>query len=141
MSNGPDAQLPGSAHRAFACFVPTEPERVWEALTDASRTSAYLYGLAAHSTWEIDAPIEFQSEEDHSLIGRVVCVQQHRRLSYLVQAGPDDPPTYLTWMTRASPGGATVRLYIDEIECADDEEGAEDIWLPVLTALQQHLSN
>ena len=57
-----------------------------------------------------------------------------------MQASPDDPPTYLTWLTRPSPGGVTVRLYIDEIECGDDEEGAEDVWLPVLTALQQHLS-
>jgi uncharacterized protein YndB with AHSA1/START domain len=144
MSNSPEARLRGSAHRAFACFVPAEPERVWEALTDAGHTSAYLYGLAAHSTWEIDAPIDFlplgQSDERSSLTGRVVCVQQHRRLSYFVQASPDDPPTYLTWLTRPSPGGVTVRLYIDEIECGDDEEGAEDVWLPVLTALQQHLS-
>ena len=144
MSNSPEARLRGSAHRAFACFVAADPERVWEALTNARHTSAYLYGLAAHSTWEVDAPIDFQPQEqsgDHdSLIGRVVCVQQHRRLSYFVQAGPDDPPTYLTWLTRPSPGGVTVRLYIDEIECGDDEEGAEDVWLPVLTALQQHLS-
>jgi uncharacterized protein YndB with AHSA1/START domain len=160
MSNSPEARLTGSAHRAFACFVAADPERVWEALTNARHTSAYLYGLAAHSTWEVDAPIDFQAAgrfdgqgEGHgdgqsreqfgdqgSLIGRVVCVQRHRRLSYFVQAGPDDPPTYLTWLTRPSPGGATVRLYIDEIECGDDEEGAEDVWLPVLTALQQHLS-
>jgi uncharacterized protein YndB with AHSA1/START domain len=144
MPNGSEARLRGSAHRAFSCFVPAEPERVWEALTDARHTSAYLYGLAAHSTWEIDAPIEFQageqSGEQGSLVGRVVCVQQHRRLSYFVQAGPDDPPTYLTWLTRPSPGGVTVRLYIDEIECGDDEEGAEDVWLPVLTALQRHLA-
>jgi uncharacterized protein YndB with AHSA1/START domain len=164
MANAPEARLRGSAHRAFACFIPAEPEQVWEALTDARHTSAYLYGLAAHSTWEVDAPIDFQAAgqaeehsagqaEEHSeeqsegqaggqgsLIGRVVCVQRHCRLSYFLQAGPDDPPTYLTWLTRPSPGGVTVRLYIDEIECGDDEEGAEDVWLPVLTALQQHLS-
>lgn len=168
MPNSPEARLRGSSHRAFACFVPAEPERVWAALTEARHTSAYLYGLAAHSTWEVDAPIDFlpadpsgnqagdqagnqgwdqtgdqlgeQLTEQGSLIGRVVCVQRHRRLSYLVQAGPDDPPTYLTWLTRPSPGGVTVRLYIDEIECGDDEESAEDVWLPVLTALQQHLS-
>jgi uncharacterized protein YndB with AHSA1/START domain len=140
MAIDPDAHLPGSAHRAFACFVPAEPARVWEALTDPRHTAAYLYGLAAHSTWEVDAPIDFRSDEPRTLIGRVVCVHENRRLSYLVQAGPDDPPTYLTWLTRASPGGATVRLYVDEIECADDEEDAEDIWLPVLTALQRHLA-
>src|SRR5258708_15759651 len=139
MSNSPEARLRGSAHRAFACFVAADPEQVWEALTDARRTSAYLYGLAAHSTWEVDAPIDFQavgksdpefegrSDEQFgdqgSLIGRVVCVQQHRRLSYFVQASPDDPPTDLTWLTRPSPGGVTVRLYIDEIACVDDDEG------------------
>jgi uncharacterized protein YndB with AHSA1/START domain len=126
--------------QAFACFVAADPARVWAALTDAQSTSAFMYGLAASSTWEIDAPIEFQSVGDAALTGRVVCVQPQRRLSYLVQAGPDDPPVYLTWLIRPSPGGVTVRLHVDEIEYPDDAEEAEEIWLPMLAALQRTLS-
>ncbi len=110
-------------------------------MTEAQNTGAYLYGLSAQSTWEIDAPIEFQSVGDSALTGRVVCVQPHRRLSYFVQAGPDDPPVYLTWLIRPSPGGVTIRLHVDEIEYPDDAEEAEDVWLPVLAALQRTVTS
>ena len=131
---------PSSMPRSFACFVAADPARVWAALTDARHTGAFMYGLEATSTWEIDAPIEFQSVGDSALSGRVVCVQPHRRLSYFVQAGPDDPAVYLTWLIRPSPGGVTIRLHVDEIEYPDDNEEAEDVWLPMLAALQRTLS-
>jgi uncharacterized protein YndB with AHSA1/START domain len=126
--------------RSFACFAAADPARVWAALTDHRNTGAFMYGLQARSTWEIDAPIDFQSVGDSALSGRVVCVQPHRRLSYFVQAGPDDPPVYLTWLIRPSPGGVTIRLHVDEIEYPDDDEEAEDVWLPMLAALQRTLT-
>jgi hypothetical protein len=43
---------------------------------------------------------------------------------------------YLTWRLRLAPGGCTVRLEVDEPDCAGSAEDAEDIWLPVLAALQ-----
>jgi len=43
---------------------------------------------------------------------------------------------YLTWLLRPSPGGCAVRLEVDEVEHPDSAEDAEDIWLPVLAALQ-----
>ncbi len=67
-------------------------------------------------------------------------MQAQRRLSYLVQASPGDPPVYLTWLIRPSPGGVTIRLHVDEIEYPDDEDEAEDIWLPMLAALQRTLT-
>jgi hypothetical protein len=62
------------------------------------------------------------------------------RLSYVLQSGPYDPPTYLTWLIRPTPGGCTIRLEIDEVDNADSRQDAEDVWLPVLAALQ-HLLN
>jgi hypothetical protein len=53
---------------------------------------------------------------------------------------PHDPPTYLTWLIRQTPGGCTIRLEIDEVDSTDSREDAEDVWLPVLAALQ-HLLN
>ena len=53
---------------------------------------------------------------------------------YLLRSGPHDPPTFLTWQLRATPGGTTLRLQIDEIEGSSDDD-AEDTWLPVLAAL------
>jgi uncharacterized protein YndB with AHSA1/START domain len=64
----------------------------------------------------------------------VLRAEPPRQLSYLLRSGPEDPPTFLTWQLRATPGGTTVRLQIDEIEGSSDED-AEDTWLPVLAAL------
>jgi hypothetical protein len=43
---------------------------------------------------------------------------------------------YLTWLLRPAPGGCTVHLETDEVDHADSPQDAEDIWLPVLAALQ-----
>jgi uncharacterized protein YndB with AHSA1/START domain len=124
----------------FAAYVRARPELAWTALTDADQTAAYLYGLAAHSTWIPGAPIGFCLGDRTELTGRVLHAQRPERLSYVLQSAPHDPPTYLTWLIRQAPGGCTIRLEIDEVDNADSREDAEDVWLPVLAALQ-HLLN
>jgi len=124
----------------FAAYVRARPELAWTALTDADQTAAYLYGLAAHSTWIPGAPIGFCLGDRTELTGRVLHAQRPERLSYVLQSAPHDPPTYLTWRIRPAPGGCTIRLEIDEVDNADSREDAEDVWLPVLAALQ-HLLN
>ena len=74
------------------------------------------------------------------LVGRVLCAQPYRRLSYFLRSGPEDPATYLTWQLRSCPGGSTVHLHVDHAELADTDEDAEDTWLPVLAALQALLA-
>jgi uncharacterized protein YndB with AHSA1/START domain len=144
---GTDDTEAGQTPRGFACVahvfaahVRADPELVWTALTDPGQTAVYLYGLAAHSTWVPGDPIEFRLGDRVELSGRVVRVQCHERLSYLLRSGPHDPPVYLTWLLRPTPGGCTVRLAIDEVDSADTSEDAEDIWLPVLAALQRLLN-
>lgn len=126
--------------RTFACYTPVEPARVWTALTDATRTPAYLYGLSLHSTWARDASIRAHHDCHPALSGRVLCARPGERLSYFLHAGPGDLPVYLTWLIRPSPGGCTVRLEIDEVDRTDATDEAEDIWLPVLAALQKLLA-
>jgi len=138
LDGGLPARPPGP--REFACHTPADPARVWAALTSASQTSRYLYGLAAHSSWEPDAPIDVQHDGRTQLTGRVLCARPYERLSYLLQAGPEDPRVYLTWLIRPRTGGCTIELQIDEIDAADSAEDAEDTWLPVLAALQQLLA-
>lgn len=134
-----------SGMHSFRCFTPVDPSRVWTALTDGRETGRYLHGLVADSTWCPDAPIHFrtapiQSTCRSSLVGRVLCAQPHRRLSYLLSSGPEDPATYLTWQLRPCPGGSMVHLQVDRAECADTDEEAENTWLPVLAGLQTLLS-
>jgi hypothetical protein len=66
----------------------------------------------------------------------VLYARRRERLSYLLQAGPGDPPVYLTWLLRSALGGCTVRLEIDQVDHADSPRDAEDVWLPVLGGLQ-----
>jgi uncharacterized protein YndB with AHSA1/START domain len=126
----------GCVAHVFAAHVRADPGLVWTALTDPGQTAAYLHGLGAHSTWVPGDPIEFRLGDRVELTGRVLHVQCHERLSYLLRSGPHDPPAYLTWRLRPAPGGCTVRLEIDEVDAADSPEEAEDTWLPVLAALQ-----
>ena len=124
------------ATHVFAAHVRADPGLVWRALTEPGQSAAYLYGLAAHSTWVPGEQIEFRLDDHVELIGTVVHARCRERLSYLLQAGPDDPPVYLTWLVRPAAGGCTVRLEIDEVDAADSQKDAEDVWLPVLAALQ-----
>ena len=128
------------ATHTFACFTTAAPDQVWAALTGAGGTAGYLYGLVARSSWLPGDDIHFQTVTCPavmpSLTGRVLHVQPPCRLSYLLQIGPEDPPVYLTWQLRSCPGGSTVQLRVDETEGADSDEEAENIWLPVLAALQ-----
>jgi uncharacterized protein YndB with AHSA1/START domain len=141
MQRGPIPRTMGG-HQQFTCSTTADPARVWQALIQPEQTRAYLYGLAAHSCWEVDADIEFRHEK-HTLAGQVMHADEPCRLSYYLTAGPDDLPTYVTWQVRPSPAGSTIRLQIDETDpaVADTDEEAEDTWLPVLAALQRHLES
>jgi len=134
-----------SRTHSFRCFVPVDTSRVWATLTDGQATGRYLHGLVADSSWRADAPIQFrapplQPERRSMLSGRVLCALPDRRLSYFLRSGPADPCTYLTWHLRPCPGGSAIHLQVDQPECADTAEEAEDTWLPVLAALQTLLS-
>jgi len=124
------------AAHIFSAHVRGGPGVIWAALTDPGQTAAYLYGLAAHSTWVPGDPIEFRLADRVEAVGCVLHARSHERLSYLLQAGPGDPPAYLTWLLRPTPGGCVVRLEIDEPDTASTPQDAEDVWLPVLAALQ-----
>ena len=128
------------AAHTFAGWTSAGPEAVWTALTDPGATPAFLYGLVAHSTWIPGDPVCFRYDDGIQVTGRVLCAQRNERLSYVLQSGPHDPPVYLTWVIRPGQGGCTIRLHIDEIDTADSREDAEDVWLPVLAALQRLLT-
>jgi Activator of Hsp90 ATPase homolog 1-like protein len=134
-----DRQPRGVAYAAhvFAAHIRADPGLIWAALTGPGQTAAFLYGLAAHSTWVPGDPIEFRLAGRVEAIGCVLHARCHERLSYVLQAGPGDPPAYLTWRLRPTPGGCVVRLEIDEPGTPDSPQDAEDVWLPVLAALQR----
>src|ERR1700758_5134136 len=110
------------AAHVFAAHVRADPALVWTALTDPGQTAAYLYGLEAHSTWVPGDPVEFRLAGRDQAISRVLQARCQDRLSSLLQAGPGDPPVYLTWLLRPTPGGCVVRLEVDEPGTADSPQ-------------------
>jgi uncharacterized protein YndB with AHSA1/START domain len=142
---------PLTSHQ-FALSTVADPAAVWSALTHGDLTRRYLNGLAAYSTWTPGAPLTFRSGGETAgpltagqptagpltagpLTGQVLRAEPPRQLSYLLQSGPQDPPTFLSWRLRATAGGTTLRLQIDEFDGSSDDE-AEDTWLPILAALR-----
>ena len=119
----------------FAFFTAAAPDRVWNALTDPTQTRAYLYGLALMSDWIPGSPIVATFQDRPALHGEVLCAQPHHRLSYLIRT-PEAPAIYVTWLLRVAAGGTICSLQIDETDTSEPTE-IEDIWLPVLAALQQ----
>ena len=140
LPHGADPGAMPTPPRQFAFFTPVTPTAVWAALTATDQRAGYLYGCAACSSWEPEAPVHFGTSDGYSLVGRVLHAEAPKRLSFMLQASADDPSVYLTWQLRPSSGGCAVRLQIDEIDdhvSGDDE--IENIWLPVLASLQQVL--
>lgn len=136
-SRGLDPRAIPVPPRQFAVFTPVAPSAVWAALTATDQRPGYLYGWAACSSWESDAPVRFGPADGYSLVGRVLHAEEPSRLSFVLQASADDPSVYLTWQLRPAVGGCVVRLQIDEVDdhVTDDDE-IENMWLPVLASLQ-----
>lgn len=130
------AEPPGTT---FTCFAAARPERVWDTLTDRDLTPHFLYGLALHSQWAPGSPIEARAVDGRTVFvgGEVLCRQTGARLSYLLRSADEDPPVFLTWLLRRCPGGSVVTLQVDEIDSVVCVADTEDVWLPVLAALQR----
>jgi len=122
----------------FSFFTDAAPVRVWSALTDAAQTSKYLYGLALRSSWAPGSPIVASFRDRPALQGEVLCAHPHDRLSYLIRS-PAAPAVYLTWLLRVSDDGCICTLQVDEADASEATE-LEDVWLPVLAALQRALT-
>jgi uncharacterized protein YndB with AHSA1/START domain len=119
----------------FAFFTSAASVSVWAALTDARQIRQYLDGLALQSTWAPGSPIVVSLRNRRTVIGEVLCVQLHHRLSYVVHP-PEATAVYLTWLLRDTDGGCVCTLQVDETAATEPTE-LEDVWLPIMAALQR----
>ncbi len=119
----------------FAFFTGATPDRVWHALTCPEQTRTYLEGMALQSDWRAGSDIVAPFRGEPTVLGEVLCVQAHRRLSYAIRP-PGASAVYLTWLIRPQAGGCICGLQIDEAETSDIVE-LEDVWLPILAGLQR----
>jgi uncharacterized protein YndB with AHSA1/START domain len=119
----------------FAFFSDATPIRVWRALTDPAQTRTFLEGMALQSDWQAGSEIVAPFRGEPTVVGEVLCVQAHRRLSYLIRP-PGASAVYLTWLLRQRHEGCICSLQIDESDTSDIAE-LEDIWLPIMARLQR----
>jgi uncharacterized protein YndB with AHSA1/START domain len=119
----------------FAFFTDATPLRVWRALTDPAQTCTYLEGMALQSDWAVGSAIVASFRGEPIVLGEVLCVQVHHRLSYVIQP-PEASAVYLTWLLQRRAEGCICRLQIDESDTSDIAE-LEDVWLPIMAGLQR----
>ena len=119
----------------FAFFTKATPVRVWDALTDPVQTRIYLEGMALQSDWVPGSALVACFRGEPTVLGEVLCVQAHQRLSYVIRP-PEASAVYLTWLLRRRVDGCLCRLQIDEADASDIAE-LEDVWLPIMAGLQR----
>jgi hypothetical protein len=108
---------------------------MWLALTEPAQTRIYLEGMALQSDWVAGSPIVAAFRGEPTVLGEVLCVQAHHRLSYVISP-PQASAVYLTWLLRPRVGGCICKLQIDESDPSDIAE-LEDVWLPIVAGLQR----
>jgi len=122
-----------SSHR-FVFLTGAPRERVWTALTCPDTTTGYLLGMRLESEWTPGAPVNLLTPQGHSMAGEAIRVDPPRSLSFALEQGTA-PCRIIGWELRPHPMGTVVRLTVDDVD-GDCEEEVEDVWLPVVAALQ-----
>jgi uncharacterized protein YndB with AHSA1/START domain len=138
---------------ARAILVTADAERVWDALTATKTPLSYFHGMTVTSDWQPGSTITMRQEDELgqggtrkfwnvAICGEVLAADPPHRLSYTLGECQSDPTVYVTWELRSGDGLTIVRLYIDE---PDAHPGSEDdldiVWLPILSALAENLSD
>ena len=122
-----------SSHR-FSFLSGAPQDRVWAALTCAESSARYLHGMSLESAWVPGSPVHLRTRAGHVARGEVIRADPPRSLSFALEQGTA-PCRIIAWELRAHPEGTVVRLTIDDVDGDCDEE-VEDVWLPVVAALQ-----
>jgi len=126
-----------SSHR-FSFLSAAPQDRVWGALTCAEASPKYLHGMSLESAWSPGSPVHLRAPAGHVARGEVIRADPPRSLSFALEQGTA-PCRIIAWELRAHPEGTVVRLTIDDVDGDCDEE-VEDVWLPVVAALQGFLA-
>lgn len=64
-------------------FINTDPEAVWNALTEGSFTQRYFHSTRIESTWQPGASVTYYNQDDSvAVAGEVIEVDKPNRLSF-----------------------------------------------------------
>jgi uncharacterized protein YndB with AHSA1/START domain len=78
----------------YEAFIRATPERIWEAITDASLTRRYFYGTQVKSDWKVGSPIVYDYPDGRlAAEGRILEIDPPRRLVHTFSAAWDEEVT------------------------------------------------
>lgn len=126
--------------------IRTDPDRVWEVLTDSELVSEWMMGARVESTWQPGSPIRWSGEykgrayEDK---GEVIEVEPGKRLVHTHSSGmsgaEDTPENYhrVTWQLDRD--GASTKLTLTQSGASSLEEAEQfkESWRTMLDQLRE----
>jgi uncharacterized protein YndB with AHSA1/START domain/DNA-binding transcriptional ArsR family regulator len=97
-----EEEVPAQPRHLFQLYIRTSPERLWQALTDASLTRRYFHAARAESSWQPGAPVAYLIDDEVAVAGTVLVAEPPWRLSQTwafcrAPALRADPPSRVTW--------------------------------------------
>ncbi|MBB6730396.1 SRPBCC family protein [Cohnella zeiphila] len=82
---------PNNGTFAYATYIATTPEKLWEALTTGDFTRKYWFGREVRSDWEEGSAVVFVDESGQTTdAGTVLKCEPYRLLSYTLKCVHDD---------------------------------------------------
>jgi uncharacterized protein YndB with AHSA1/START domain len=132
--------MPPFASEQFHAITTAEPECVWNALTATGFPLDYLHGMTVDTDWQPGAKVTMALTGQWRLTGEVLAAERPHRLSYTLDDPHGSPTVYVTWELRRTSDGTIIHLNVDEPwPLTGGSEDLESAWLPVLSALVNHL--
>jgi uncharacterized protein YndB with AHSA1/START domain len=126
--------------------IDAQPSVVWEALTEPTLISRYMFGTEVHTTWRVGDPITYRGEWEGTAYedkGTILDVQPGKLLksSYFsaMSGEPDVPENYrtVTYLLSEENGQTRVTLTQDNNTTPDAAEHSRQNWELVLAGLKE----
>jgi uncharacterized protein YndB with AHSA1/START domain len=134
------------ATQTYHLYIRATPQQIWDAITKAEHSAAYLFGAHVETTGETGTPFRYHSPDRTTLWGDDTILEAyppHRLvISYRGLYHPDlatEPPSRVTWQTDADHNGVSLLTVVhDHLEHAPKtaERVAGAGWMRVLSGLK-----
>ena len=104
----------------YQVFIRTEPEQVWQAITDPAFTERFFFQTRVAAEWQPGAPIKYWMRDGALAVeGEVLEAEPPRRLvtTWAFRGNPEtevDPPSRVTWEIEPMAGMCRLTLVHDD---------------------------
>jgi uncharacterized protein YndB with AHSA1/START domain len=121
-------RLEATMEKVFEIYIRTDPERLWEAITDPEIRAKYNFGAAVHSDWKPGSPIEMSTPRADLLGGgEVLEVDPPRRLVHTMTAlwseeVKSEGPSRVTWEIEPVADSCRLTVIHDQLRDGANEQ-------------------